>query len=210
MNTPIRLSVMLAVLLWTNPLCAGQLGFETTSQGMTERLLGIEAPKDRTDESKGDDHWESLSPQRARSEPTKTIRVLKKEGDRDVWETIEVGQPNGRGSVNMKIQFDVNAYTIRPESLSLLDELAKSMADPRLQKQTFQVIGHTDSDGSEAYNLQLSLKRAQAVKAYLIHRHALSSDRIEVFGYGEMLPLKPNTSAANKQINRRVEIMLAD
>jgi OmpA-OmpF porin, OOP family len=151
-----------------------------------------------------------LSPQRARSEPTKTIRVLKKEGDRDVWETIEVGQANGRGSVNMKIRFDVNSYTIRPESLSLLDELAKSMADPRLNNRTFQIIGHTDSDGSEAYNSQLSLKRAQAVKAYLIHRHVVSSDRIEVFGYGETLPLKPNTSAANKQFNRRVEIMLAD
>ncbi|MDZ7697863.1 MAG: OmpA family protein [Deltaproteobacteria bacterium] len=203
-------SIWLAVVFWTGHVNAGEYGFETTSEGMTERLLGIETPKDRKEGPKKEDAWESLTPQKPPSEPSKTIRVLKKDGDQDVWETIEVKEKTRRASVNMQIRFDVNSHTIRPESLPLLDELAETMEDPRLENRGFRIIGHTDSDGSEAYNLHLSIKRAQAAKDYLVNHHRISPDRLQVLGYGETLPLTPNTSRANKQLNRRVEIVLAD
>jgi len=203
-------SIWLAMVFWIGYVNAGEYGFETTSEEMTERLLGIETPQDRKEGSKKERTWESLTPQKAPVAKTKTIRVLRKDGNQDVWETVEVTEKTRRGSLNMQIRFDVNSHTIRPESLPLLEELAQSMRDPRLESRRFHIIGHTDSDGKKTYNLRLSMKRAQAVKAYLLDHHRISPDRIQVFGYGETLPLRPNTSQAHKQLNRRVEIVLAD
>jgi OOP family OmpA-OmpF porin len=66
--------------------------------------------------------------------------------------------------------------------------------------------GHTDSDGDIAYNMDLSLKRAFAVKDYLTANFHISPSLLKVEGCGEGLPLVPNTSERNKQVNRRVEI----
>ena len=71
------------------------------------------------------------------------------------------------------------------------------------------INGHTDSDGKDKYNLRLSLNRAGAVKKYLMDHYNVSRDRLKVMGYGECMPLKPNTSEKNKQLNRRVEIVVA-
>ena len=66
----------------------------------------------------------------------------------------------------------------------------------------------TDSDGSDAYNLKLSLNRALSVKDYLVGNFSIKRDRLKVVGYGEAVPLAPNTSALNKQMNRRVEVQI--
>jgi len=66
--------------------------------------------------------------------------------------------------------------------------------------------GHTDSDGSDAYNLHLSLNRALAVQHYLAGNFNLETDRLRVVGYGESMPLVSNISPHNKQLNRRVEV----
>jgi OOP family OmpA-OmpF porin len=70
------------------------------------------------------------------------------------------------------------------------------------------IAGHTDSDGSEAYNLQLSQKRADAVKAYLIQNYAIDGANLTAKGFGESQPIADNTTAAGKQKNRRVELSL--
>jgi OOP family OmpA-OmpF porin len=72
------------------------------------------------------------------------------------------------------------------------------------------IIGHTDSDGEIQHNYRLSLNRAQAVKDYLVTHYPIDPVRLKVIGYGESHPLVRNMSAVNKQINRRVEIGLAD
>jgi len=81
---------------------------------------------------------------------------------------------------------------------------------PRLKDQVVFLNGHTDSDGAEDYNLRLSMNRALAVKHYLIINRSVASNRLIVYGYGENMSLKPNTSVANKQLNRRVEIVACD
>jgi len=119
------------------------------------------------------------------------------------------GKRTGR-FINLKIEFDVNSYAIRPDSFSLLNELAKALNDPRLKGQVVFLNGHTDSDGAEEYNLRLSMNRALAIKHYLIINRSLASNRLIVYGYGENMPLKSNISASNKQLNRRVEIVACD
>jgi outer membrane protein OmpA-like peptidoglycan-associated protein len=67
-----------------------------------------------------------------------------------------------------------------------------------------EIAGHTDSDGSEAYNQTLSEERAASVLNYLVE-HGVSARRLTTVGYGETRPVVPNTSAANKAQNRRIE-----
>lgn len=71
------------------------------------------------------------------------------------------------------------------------------------------IEGHTDSTGSASHNLMLSEQRANAVKMALIDM-GVSSDRISTRGYGEQYPVASNDTAANRQLNRRVEIILSD
>lgn len=71
------------------------------------------------------------------------------------------------------------------------------------------IEGHTDSQGPQAYNRQLSQERAQAV-AYTLQRLGVSADRITARGLGEDYPIAPNTNAAGRQQNRRVEIIIPD
>ena len=104
----------------------------------------------------------------------------------------------------------MNSYAIRPDSFSVLNELAKALNDPRLKDKAVFLNGHTDSDGAEDYNLRLSMNRALAVKHYLIVSRSVAPNRLIVYGYGENMPLKPNTSSVNKQLNRRVEIVASD
>jgi OmpA-OmpF porin, OOP family len=68
-----------------------------------------------------------------------------------------------------------------------------------------EVAGHTDAVGNDAYNQQLSEKRAEAVKAYL-ERSGVGADRITVVGYGEAQPRASNDTVEGRRLNRRVEI----
>lgn len=188
--------------------CAADYGFETTSEGITKGLL---TPKEDRDGGSWDNAgWQSLRTPDSPSVKTRSVKVLKKKGGIDVWETIAVPVERRGGFVNLKIKFDVNSYTIRPGSFAILDELGKALSGADLQHLSIYINGHTDSDGKEKYNLRLSLNRASTVKKYLIDNHAVSPDRLKVVGYGESMPIKPNTSARNKQLNRRVEIVVAD
>ena len=76
-------------------------------------------------------------------------------------------------------------------------------------KTKVMIEGHTDSTGSESYNLGLSDRRASAVKMALTDK-GISSDRISTHGYGEAYPIAGNDTAADRQLNRRVEIILSD
>jgi len=174
---------------------AGEQGFESTSQGMIEALTKP-APKE-AEPVRG---WAPIA------EPGRGVKVIKKENGKTVEQWVPIGGTQTTQSVNLKIEFDVNSSAIRPNSFKLLNELGKALISDQLRETTIAIKGHTDSDGSEAHNLTLSVNRAQAVKEYLEANAGIKGDRIRVVGYGEALPLAPNTSAANKQINRRVEV----
>ncbi len=144
------------------------------------------------------------------SQKTRAIVVRVKETsiqspkDKEVF----VADNSSAGVARLKVEFDVNSARLRRESFTLLDQLALAIGDARLSRQQICIKGHTDSDGSELYNLGLSYNRAEAVKEYLLARHDLKTRNLFVVGYGEQMPLAANDSPAHKQINRRVEITL--
>jgi outer membrane protein OmpA-like peptidoglycan-associated protein len=86
-----------------------------------------------------------------------------------------------------------------------LTEIAQALA--KVPEQKILIEGHTDSDGLDDYNLQLSRLRADAVHAVLIEG-GIPPDRIETKGYGKTRPIASNATAAGKAQNRRVEIVL--
>jgi len=184
---------------------AEDYNFESTAEGIVEQLTG-EKEGAKTRSIKKETWSDAFS---SNTEPVKTrkIKIVQKDKGKEVWKTIITPEKRIGNYVNLKIEFDVDSYAIRPEYYDILNELGKALKDPRLKNKTMYVNGHTDSDGAETYNLRLSMNRAMAVKQYLIANHAISSDRLIVYGYGESMPLRANTSYANKQLNRRVEIV---
>lgn len=106
-----------------------------------------------------------------------------------------------------EVSFDVNSYAIKPELRGVLDPFAASLRDDPSAR--INVVGHTDSTGSDAINNPLSLERAQSVRDYLAAR-GVSATRIETAGRGEREPLADNKSDAGRAKNRRVEIFLRE
>jgi OOP family OmpA-OmpF porin len=103
--------------------------------------------------------------------------------------------------------FDTNKATIKPVSFALLNDVARALADnPKIK---VEVQGHTDSQGNDAFNLKLSQKRAESVRAYVGGR-GISKDRMVPKGYGEDVPIADNRTADGRGQNRRVEFVITE
>lgn len=101
------------------------------------------------------------------------------------------------------ITFATNQSSIQPQFQTTLDQVATTLAE--YPKTMIDVLGHTDSDGAEAYNQTLSEQRAQSVSSYLARR-GVDPVRIATMGYGETRPITTNETPDGKAQNRRVEI----
>ena len=108
--------------------------------------------------------------------------------------------------ITRAIKFDVNKATLKPESITILKKLQQFLMDnPGVN---FEIGGHTDADGDDAYNMALSQQRADAVRNQLINM-GIPAGRLTAKGYGETKPIAPNNSAEGKANNRRVEFVKA-
>ncbi len=108
-------------------------------------------------------------------------------------------------SYKSDLLFDVNSATVHPGAYADLDRLARVLV--QYPDTVIYIAGHTDSTGSESYNLTLSQRRAEAVRQLLIQR-GVSPSRIIATGYGESMPRAGNDTASGRQMNRRVEIRI--
>jgi len=112
--------------------------------------------------------------------------------------------------VNLDVNFDFDKSTIRQESHALLDELGEAMQSPQLKGRRILIGGHTDAKGGAKYNLDLSKKRAEAVKQYLADRWKIDPATMDTIGYGKSRPLNQGLTETDRQKNRRVEVRLAE
>ncbi|MGE5457746.1 MAG: OmpA family protein [Methanococcaceae archaeon] len=107
--------------------------------------------------------------------------------------------------VSYGIYFDVNKDVVKPESYPTLKEIAALLTEnPNVR---IKIVGHTDSDGNDASNLDLSKNRSISVKNSLVTNFNIDAARIETDGKGEKEPVSPNDSSINKSLNRRVEFL---
>ncbi|RMD46228.1 MAG: cell envelope biogenesis protein OmpA [Aquificota bacterium] len=104
--------------------------------------------------------------------------------------------------VKLEVHFDSDKAVVKPEYYPVIEKFAKFLKEnPKIK---VEIQGHTDSSGSEKYNLILSQKRAEAVKRILVEKYGISPDRIVAKGYGESQPIAPNDTEEGKAKNRRV------
>jgi outer membrane protein OmpA-like peptidoglycan-associated protein len=111
-----------------------------------------------------------------------------------------------------EVYFEFAKSDIKPESYSVLDGAAKTIGivfagNPDVK---IEVQGHTDSVGSDKYNLNLSNERAGSVKEYLVINHGIDPNRLLARGYGESMPVASNRSESGRQKNRRVEFVVME
>lgn len=125
---------------------------------------------------------------------------------------LAIGAPDTRNKfltenkwITHGILFDVNSANIKPESYGSLKEIANVLKENAGMK--VKIVGHTDSDGADAANLDLSKRRAASVKAALAKEFSIDESRMETDGKGETQPMDKNTTPAAKANNRRVEFI---
>lgn len=107
--------------------------------------------------------------------------------------------------ISYGIYFDVNKDVVKPESYGALNDIAKILNEVPDVK--VKILGHTDSDGQDAGNLDLSKRRAASVKNELVKNFGVNADRLTTDGMGETQPVAANDSPSNKSLNRRVEFI---
>jgi len=122
-------------------------------------------------------------------------------GGTDLYDALET---EGRVAVR-GILFATDSDRIRSESAPVLEEIAAMLEEHSGLR--LGIEGHTDGEGDAAYNMELSERRAAAVKQYLVERHGIDTDRLETAGYGESRPVADNDTPEGKQQNRRVELV---
>ena len=101
------------------------------------------------------------------------------------------------------VHFEFDRSRLTPLGRRVLDEAAQRLRDnPNL---SVDIEGHTDSIGTEQYNLGLGQRRAEVVKGYLVLRHQIDPRRMTALSYGESRPIADNRTEQGRSLNRRVE-----
>jgi outer membrane protein OmpA-like peptidoglycan-associated protein len=107
--------------------------------------------------------------------------------------------------VTYGIYFDVNKEVVKPESYGTLKGIADILKENAEVK--VKIVGHTDSDGADAANMDLSKRRGASVKDALVKDFGIDASRLQSDGMGETQPIAPNDTPVNKALNRRVELI---
>lgn len=110
--------------------------------------------------------------------------------------------------IDLEIHFDYNSADISKDSMPSVQELGKALSNASLKGSTFVVAGHTDAIGTEAYNQDLSERRADTIKRYLTEKYGINGADLVAVGYGETKPKDPN--APMDPVNRRVQVVNMD
>ena len=110
-----------------------------------------------------------------------------------------------RPKIDLEITFDYNSADISTTSLPSVQALGNALSTPNLKGSTFVVAGHTDAVGGESYNQDLSERRADTIKRYLVERFGIAGADLVTVGYGKSKPKDPN--APLDPANRRVQVV---
>jgi outer membrane protein OmpA-like peptidoglycan-associated protein len=121
--------------------------------------------------------------------------------EREEIATIAKDKPN----IDLEITFDYNSANISAKSLTSVQALGRALTSPELKGSTFVVAGHTDAAGGESYNQDLSERRADSIKRYLIDKYNIPAADLVTVGYGKSKLKDPNQPMA--EVNRRVQVV---
>ena len=157
---------------------------------------------------KGEPVTRSLSADPKRQEETTFINSLRNRttrslsmDERNQLESLTLTKPQ----IDMEIKFDYNSASISQSSMPAVQQLGEALSDPKLQGSTFVVSGHTDGVGGETFNQDLSERRADTIKKYLVDNYHIASGDLLTVGYGKTHLKDPDHPDA--AVNRRVQVV---
>ena len=114
---------------------------------------------------------------------------------------------SGSGHLPLEVRFEVDSAVLGDESIPMLLVLAEFIDSSAIEK--VEIQGHTDEQGSPAYNMRLSRERADSVKAFLVEA-GIDGARLRTKGLGQTRPLSRDGSAEVRARNRRVEFVILE
>jgi len=158
---------------------------------------------DRTRICEGPEAAPAVSPaedkflQSVRGRPSRSLSSA----EREEIATIAKAKPN----IDLEITFDYNSANISQKSLPSVQALGRALTNPDLKGSTFVVAGHTDAAGTEAYNQDLSERRADSIKRYLVEKFGIAGSDLVTVGYGKSKLKDPAQPLA--EVNRRVQVV---
>lgn len=135
--------------------------------------------------------------QKIRNRATRSLSI----GEREEIATLAKDKPN----IDLEINFDYNSADVSAKSLASVQALGKALTNPDLKGSTFVVAGYTDAAGGEAYNQDLSERRADAIKRYLVDKFSIAGSDLVTVGYGKTKLKDPSQPLA--EANRRVQVV---
>ena len=135
--------------------------------------------------------------QSVRNRPTRSLSM----DEREQIATIARNKPN----IDLEINFDYNSDRIGARSLRSVQALGRVLSNPDLKGSTFIVAGHTDAAGSDSYNQDLSERRADSIKRYLVDKAGIPAADLVTVGYGKT-KLKDSANPL-ADVNRRVQVV---
>lgn len=115
--------------------------------------------------------------------------------------------PLPQPSVAINVLFAPNSDTLPAASYAEVDKLGTVLSWPQYTDYRIQLAGHTDNQGSERKNQELSERQVQSIKAYLTQHFHIASERVQAIGYGSTRPIMTNDTPEGRAKNRRVEVV---
>ena len=135
--------------------------------------------------------------QKIRGRTTRSLSV----SEREEIATLVKDKPK----IDLEINFDYNSADISTKSLPAVQALGRALTNPDLKGSTFVVAGHTDAAGGEGYNQELSERRADSIKRYLVDKYGITGSDLVTVGYGKSKLKDPANPLA--EVNRRVQVV---
>jgi outer membrane protein OmpA-like peptidoglycan-associated protein len=156
------------------------------------RSLSMAPPADPTATAAEGKFVDSL-----RNRATRSLSI----GEREEIATIAKDKPN----IDLEITFDYNSANISTKATPAVQALGKALSSDELKGSTFVVAGHTDAIGGETYNQDLSERRADSIKRYLVDKFGIAGTDLVTVGYGKSKPKDP--AKPMDPANRRVQVV---
>jgi outer membrane protein OmpA-like peptidoglycan-associated protein len=207
MTSSLRLSGLKAITLGVGLSMTAGLAIADNQTVSTDQILKALQPKSVT-------RGLSAGPQAdaaAKAKETIFLQTLRNRKTRSLSlgereEILEIASTKPK--IDLEIQFDYNSAEITTTSMPSVQALGKALSNADLKGSTFVVAGHTDAIGTEAYNQNLSERRADTIKRYLTEKYGINGTDLVTVGYGKTKPKDPN--APMDPINRRVQVVNMD
>jgi outer membrane protein OmpA-like peptidoglycan-associated protein len=156
------------------------------------RGLSVGAPAERTPNAEENKFVRSI-----RGRATRSLSNT----EREEIASIAKDKPN----IDLEITFDYNSADISAKSMPSVQALGRALTSPDLKGSTFVVAGHTDAAGGDVYNQELSERRADSIKGYLIEKYGIADADLVTVGYGKSKLKDPGQPLA--EVNRRVQVV---